>query len=66
MPSGQKKTCQSHLSKYQTTKLLNGQNTVRMHGDRESCLALSIHVETVLEQMPGSVILQPILHISSE
>ena len=37
-----------------------------VHGDRESFLVLSIHVELVLKQMPGSVILQLILHISSE
>ena len=40
---------------------------VHVQGDMESCPALSIHVDSVLEQMPGSVIiLQPILHMSTE
>jgi len=29
-------------------------------------VALSIQIDSVLEQMPGSVILQPIPHISAE
>jgi len=39
---------------------------VRVQGDIEISPALSIHVDSVLEQMPGSVILQSILHKSSE
>ena len=30
--------------------------------ETRSCLALSVHVDSVLEQMPGSVILQSILY----
>jgi len=35
-----------------------------VHGNKE--LALSIHVASVLAQMPGPVTLQPILHTSIE
>ena len=48
------------------TQVCQIKNMVHIHEDRESCQALSIHVDLVLQQMPGSVILQPILHTSTE